>query len=71
MRYDERKTPPGQRSEVTSPSLAVAGAVVAVLIGVLAFSFWPNTGTVRTNAVSNAPHSEQSVPAQTPPTRSQ
>jgi hypothetical protein len=71
MRHNDRKPPPGQRSEVTGPTIPILGALVIVFMAVLLFSLWPDTGTVRTNAVSNAPHEDQKVPAQTPPPKPQ
>ena len=52
------KPPIGQRTEVTHPLIAIAGAVIVVLFAVLAFSNWPNSSTLRINPIANAPQAE-------------
>jgi hypothetical protein len=45
--------PLGQRTEITSPYLAILGAMVIIGVGV--FAFWPDSSTVRTDATANLP----------------
>jgi hypothetical protein len=52
------KRPIGQRTEVTHPIIAIAGAAIVVLFAVLAFSYWPNSATLRVNPIANAPQAE-------------
>jgi hypothetical protein len=42
--------PFGQRTETTSPYLAVIGAAIVLGFAVFAFSFWPDSDTLRTDA---------------------
>ena len=53
------RTPPGQRTETTSPYLAIVGAIVILGFGIFAFSFWPNSDTLRTDATANVPKNQQ------------
>ena len=52
-------TPPGQRTETTSPYLAIVGAIVIIGFAVFAFSFWPDSDTLRTGATANVPKNQQ------------
>jgi hypothetical protein len=54
-----RRTPIGQRTEVTSPIIAVVGAVALLFFAVMAFSLWPNTQTVRTGPTANLPDNQK------------
>ena len=53
------KTPPGQRTETTSPYLAIVGAIVIIGFGIFAFSFWPYTDTLSTDPTGNIPKNQQ------------
>ena len=46
--------PPGQRTETTSPYLAIVGAIVIIGFAVFAFSFWPDSDTLRTDATATS-----------------
>ena len=50
---------PGQRTETTSPYLAIVGAIVIIGFAVFAFSFWPDSDTLRTDATANGPKNQQ------------
>jgi hypothetical protein len=50
-----RQKPLGQRTEQTSPALVALGALVAIGLFALAFSFWPDSTDLRTSSVSNTP----------------
>ncbi len=54
-----REKPFGQRTEVTSPFIAIVGAVAIVVLAVVAFSFWPNSSTLRTDATANLPDNQK------------
>jgi hypothetical protein len=54
-----KRTPLGQRTEVTNPLVAIVGAVVICALAVLAFSFWPNSETVRTGPTANLPDNQK------------
>ena len=49
------RTPPGQRTETTSPYLAIVGAVVIIGFGIFAFSFWPYSSTLSTDPTGKYP----------------
>ncbi len=49
------RTPPGQRTETTSPYLAIVGAIVIIGFGIFAFSFWPHSDTLSTDPTGNIP----------------
>jgi hypothetical protein len=51
--------PFGQRSETTSPYLAIIGAAVVIGFVIFAFSFWPDSNTLRTDATGNIPRNQQ------------
>ena len=51
--------PLGQASETTSPFLAIVGAIIIVGFGIFAFSFWPNSDSLRTDATANLPKNQQ------------
>jgi amino acid transporter len=53
------RKPPGQRTETTSPYVAIIGAIVIIGLGIFAFSFWPNSDTLRTDATANVPKNQQ------------
>jgi flagellar biosynthesis/type III secretory pathway M-ring protein FliF/YscJ len=53
------RTPIGQRTEVTNPLIAIVGAIAAIVLAVAAFSFWPNTETVRTAPTANLPDTQK------------
>lgn len=53
------RRPTGQRTEVTNPFVAIAGAVAIALLAIAAFSFWPDTGTVHTGPTANLPDSQK------------
>jgi hypothetical protein len=55
----KKDRPFGQRTEVTSPYIAVLGAVGFTLLAIAAFSFWPDTQTLRTDAVANLPDNQK------------
>jgi hypothetical protein len=52
-------TPIGQRTEVTSPYIAIIGAVAIAVLALVAFSFWPNTETVHTGPTANLPDNQK------------
>jgi hypothetical protein len=54
-----RRTAVGQRTEVTSPIIAVVGAIAILFFAVMAFSLWPNTQTVRTGPTANLPDNQK------------
>jgi hypothetical protein len=54
-----RQKPIGQRSEVTNPLFAIVGAVAIVILAVAAFSFWPNSETMRTGPTANLPDNQK------------
>jgi hypothetical protein len=54
-----RAKPFGQRTEVTSPFIAIIGAVAVLILAVVAFSFWPNSSTLRTDATANLPDNQK------------
>lgn len=49
----------GQRTEVTSPYIAIIGAAGFAILAIAAFAFWPNTDTLRTDAVANLPDNQK------------
>ena len=51
--------PFGQATETTSPFLAIIGAVIITGFAVFAFSFWPNSNSLRTDATANLPKNQQ------------
>ena len=53
------RTPPGQRTETTSPYLAIVGAIVIIGFGIFAFSFWPYSDTLSTDPTGNIPKNQQ------------
>ena len=53
------RTPPGQRTETTSPYLAIVGAIVIIGFGIFAFSFWPHSSTLSTDPTGNIPKNQQ------------
>jgi len=53
------RTPIGQRTEVTNPLIAIAGAIAAIVLAVAVFSFWPHTETVRTGPTANLPDTQK------------
>jgi amino acid transporter len=53
------RTPTGQRTETTSPYLAIIGAIVIIGFGIFAFSFWPNSDTLTTDPTGNIPKNQQ------------
>jgi len=57
--FKKSTKPLGQRTETTSPYLAILGAMVIIGLGVFAFSFWPDSSTVRTDATANLPRDQQ------------
>jgi hypothetical protein len=54
-----KRSLPGQRTEVTSPLIAIIGAVAIVILAVVAFSFWPNSETLRTGPTANLPDNQK------------
>jgi len=52
-------TPRSQRTETTSPYLAILGAIVIIGFGIFAFSFWPNSDTLTTDPTGNLPKNQQ------------
>lgn len=55
-------------SEVTPPWLAVLGAIIITFFAIFAFSFWPNSPTLVTDATGDGPHKPgQPVIRTTPP----
>jgi len=61
------RRPIGQLTEVTSPYIAIVGAVGITILAVLAFGFWPNTDTLHTGATGNLPEAEKTVPTSPSP----
>jgi hypothetical protein len=53
------KKPFGQATEITSPFLAIIGAMIITGFAVFAFSFWPNSDSLRTDATANLPKDQQ------------
>jgi len=53
------RTPIGQRTEVTNPIVAIVGAIAILFLAIMAFSLWPNTGTVRTGPTANLPDNQK------------
>ena len=51
--------PFGQATETTSPFLAIIGAIIITGFAVFAFSFWPNSESLRTDATANLPKNQQ------------
>ena len=49
----------GQRTEVTNPVIAIVGVLAILVLAILAFSFWPNTETVRTAPTANLPDNQK------------
>ena len=58
--------PTGQRTETTSPYLAIVGAIVVIGFAVFAFSFWPDSDTLRTDATGNIPKNQQGTSGSPP-----
>ena len=54
-----RRTPVGQRTEVTSPIIAIVGAIALLFLAIMAFSLWPNTETVQTGPTANLPDNQK------------
>ena len=61
MEVNRNLPPPGQRSEVTSPTIAIAGAAVIVALGILVFSFWPESSSLKTDGIGKASPEEGAV----------
>jgi len=53
------RTPFGQRTEVSNPLIAIVGAIAIAILAVVAFSFWPNSETVRTGPTANLPDNQK------------
>ena len=53
------RTPVGQRTEVTSPIIAIVGAIAILFLAIMAFTVWPNTETVRTAPTANLPDNQK------------
>ena len=53
------RTPFGQRTEVSNPLIAIVGAIAIAILAVVAFSFWPNSETVRTGPKANLPDNQK------------
>ena len=54
-----REKPFGQRTEVTSPYVAIIGAIGIVILAIAAFSHWPNSETLRTGPTANLPDNQK------------
>jgi hypothetical protein len=54
-----RRTPVGQRTEVTNPIIAIVGAIAILFLATMAFTVWPNTETVRTGPTANLPDNQK------------
>lgn len=57
-----KKRPLGQNTEVTHPLLAIVGALAIAILAVAAFSFWPDTQTLRTVPTANLPDNQKGTP---------
>lgn len=55
----KKRTPIGQRTEVTNPLIAIVGAIAIVVLALAAFSLWPNTKTVHTGPTANLPDAQK------------
>ena len=55
----KREKPFGQRSEVTSPYVAIIGAVAIVILAIAAISAWPDSETLRTGPTANLPDNQK------------
>ena len=53
------RRPAGQRTEVTHPVIAIVGALAIAILAVAAFSFWPDTQTLRTGSTANLPENQK------------
>jgi flagellar biosynthesis/type III secretory pathway M-ring protein FliF/YscJ len=55
----KNRTAAGQKTEVTNPLIAIVGALAIAIFAVVAFSFWPNTQTLRTGPNANLPDNQK------------
>jgi hypothetical protein len=55
----KKQRPFGQMTEVTHPLLAIVGALAIATFAAAAFSFWPNTQTLRTEPTANLPDNQK------------
>jgi hypothetical protein len=61
--------PPGRRTEVTPTWIPVLGAIIIIGFGIFAFSFWPESPTLKTDATGDGPNKpgQVSIPTTPPP----